>query len=146
MKVQKILFEFPWQFCQTSIFHPESRLSREYFRQFNFRSKSNKLNKKLIGNTEIFPGFFTGVAVLHNLFWIFASSRLLEKVSPDMKITKFMSILLYLVFPLISNLTLSWRGPANQWTGFYMITASVMKEIITNCCFGSYLNRTLTKR
>ena len=26
--------------------------------------------------------------------------------------------------------TLSWRGPSNQWTGFYMITASVMKELI----------------
>ena len=40
----------------------------------------------------------------------------------------------------INTLTLSWRGPlsyrnhsmdliANQWTGFYMITASVMREL-----------------
>ena len=46
---------------------------------------------------------------------------------------------IFLMFPLLS-LTLSWRMPlsyrnhlicgANQWTGFYMITASVMKGLI----------------
>ena len=47
---------------------------------------------------------------------------------------------------LNTNLTLSWRRPlscrtsplicsANQWTGFYMIAASVMKELMENFIF-----------
>ena len=45
----------------------------------------------------------------------------------------------YLCNALCKFLTLSWRGPlsyiiyhcrANQWTGFYIITAPVMKELI----------------
>ena len=61
------------------------------------------------------------------------------------------------IFPLtilsLHCLTLSWRRPyhietsplicANQWTGFYMISASVMKELILHFLF-LYYNDSVT--
>ena len=60
-------------------------------------------------------------------FWIFAKIkfRLISKLFFES----------FLLLGTKIELTLSWRGPlsykkrANQWTGFYMITASVMKEL-----------------
>ena len=49
--------------------------------------------------------------------------------------TKFTMMLTLANSCLESTLTLSWRRPL--WTGFYMITTSVMKELMTHCIFST---------
>ena len=59
-----------------------------------------------------------------------------------------LSLMLKMWFYVSGRLTLSWRRPLsyrNQWTGFYMITVSVMKELSyfnRMSCY-TYLNKTI---
>ena len=121
-----------------------------YFDRFSIMAKSSQSNQEQYSLCCSSPCFCISLCTHHRPLQCFSTYfRKSEEIGalrpkfPDCYFFLLWSnMLLNIIIKPFNLLTLSWRRPlpyrasplifsANQWTGFYMITASVMKELNT---------------